>query len=132
MKHRLLIGGFILLLIIIIFSFLSGAREVGDAISGDGDGQVMQQIDVNSPAFQAGTAPLGENEAETGYLHEDGKRYFNGQVVGEPDDGMIHLEMDVEETDADVVKPTLTDLDGNQLELDPETEELLENVFQNQ
>ena len=43
--------------------------------------QAMQQIDVQNPSFQAGSAPLGWNEAETGYLHDDGNYYYNGQVV---------------------------------------------------
>lgn len=126
-KHSVLIGVGVLLLIVIVYSILSGAREVGDAINNDG--AVMQQIDPPSATFQAGTAPLGENEVETGYLHEDGKRYYGGKEVVE-DDGVIRMEFPIEDDGG----PKIEDIrfkDGTDepLELDEETKKKLDELY---
>lgn len=43
--------------------------------------QEMVQIEPPKVILQAGSAPLGQNESETGFLHEDGNRYYNGERV---------------------------------------------------
>ena len=45
------------------------------------EGPAMMQIDPPSLSIPAGQSPIGWDEANTGYLHDDGNYYYNGQVV---------------------------------------------------
>lgn len=45
------------------------------------EGGEMVQIEPPRVTIPAGSAPLGWNEAETGYLHENGNYYYNGEIV---------------------------------------------------
>lgn len=55
----------------------------------------MVQIEPPRVAFPAGQSPLGANESETGFLHDDGHRYYNGERVDQ--DGSIQDDLGYDE-----------------------------------
>lgn len=44
-------------------------------------GAEMMQIDPPTLSIPAGQSPIGWDEANTGYLHDDGNYYYNGEIV---------------------------------------------------
>lgn len=51
--------------------------------------QEMIQIDPPTLTIPAGQSPIGYNEAEYGYKHEDGEFYYNGERVDRDGEGSI-------------------------------------------
>lgn len=99
-------------------------------LSDDSDGEMMRQIDPPKTILQAGSAPLGENEAETGFMHEGGVKMYNGKPV-QNDSEEIQFEMEVDsEPDIKIVDPKieLVDENGNPVSKE-ETDKIFDEIY---
>lgn len=127
MNKNILIGLGGLAILIILMFIIPWSQPLPP--EGSEGGAVMQQVEVERPAFQAGSEPLGARDSEYGFANEYGVHMYNGKPVMQRNtDGEITpFTLDVEgeaEGEATMRSPEiiLTDEEGNELSEKEKTE----------